>query len=398
VNQTSDERRSGFISGLIVGALATLAVGALAYQLIREGIADQSLGEQARQVIEENYFEALSGEELDESSIRGMIAALRKEYGDRFSHYFTPEQLTSFNAATEGNFSGVGLTVSEVGRGLRVAEVLTDSPAEEAGMKPGDVIVAVNGKSIAGVPSKVSTTRIKGEPGTEVTIRVDPVDAGKARDLTLERATVRLPVAEGEIVNTPGGIEVAHVRFAGFSRGAHGELREEIERLDRKGAEAMILDLRGNGGGLLDEAVLTSGLFVDEGDDVVTTRSRTRGEQIYDAQGKTLDDRPTIVLINRDTASAAEILAAAIQSYDVGTILGEDSFGKGTFQEVIPLPAGGAVDLTIGEYLTADGISLAGEGVQPDERGVDDPRTPEDEALKKALRLLDSPESGTGTP
>ncbi|MDQ3572675.1 MAG: S41 family peptidase [Actinomycetota bacterium] len=398
MNSSSDERRSGFISGLIVGALATLAVGALAYQLYRDGIADQSLGEQAREAIEENYFEEVSDEELDESSIRGMIAALRKEHRDRFSHYFTPEQLRTFNTATEGNFSGVGLTVSEVKRGLRVAEVLTDSPAEEAGMKRGDVIVAVNGKSIAGVPSQVSTTRIKGEPGTEVTIRVDPVDGGNARDLDLERATVRLPVAEGEIVKTPGGTEAAHVRFAGFSRGAHGELREEIERLDRQGAGALILDLRGNGGGLLDEAVLTSSLFVNEGDDVVTTRSRTRGEQIYDAQGEPIPDRPTIVLINRDTASAAEILAAAIQSYGLGTILGEDSFGKGTFQEVIDLPAGGAVDLTVGEYLTADGTSLAGEGVKPDERAVDDPKTPGDEALRKALRLLDSPGPGAGTP
>ncbi len=204
--------------------------------------------------------------------------------------------------------------MSEVPRGLRVAEVLTDSPAERANMNPGDVIVGVNGKSIAGVSSDVSTTEIKGEPGTQVTIRVDPIGPGRPANLTLERATVRLPVAEGELAKTPGGIKAAHVRFAGFSRGAHGELRDEIERLDRNGAEALILDLRGNGGGLLNEAVLTSSLFVEKGEKVVTTRSRTRGERIYDAQGEPLDERPLIVLINRDTASAAEILAAAIQS------------------------------------------------------------------------------------
>ena len=372
--------------GLIAGALAALAGVVLAGEL--SGDDGASLSEEAREVIEANYFEPVGDDELQEGSVNGMVDGLRKRYDDRFSHFFDAEDLEVFNSATEGEFSGVGLTVNEVPKGLRVADVLPDSPAEAADLAVGDLITAVNGRSIAGVPSEVSTARIKGEPGTEVELTIDPVTGGEPRDETLERATVRLPAAKGRIEQVNGS-KVAYVRYFGFSKGAHGELRSEIERLYRQGAEGLVLDLRGNGGGLLDEAVLSSSIFVEEGD-VVTTRSRTRGEQIYDATGGALDPRPTVVLINRDTASAAEILASAINSYDLGTIVGEPSYGKGTFQEVIHLSEGGALDLTIGEYLTADEVSLAGVGIKPDVRAVDDPKTEPDEALDQALSTLDS--------
>ncbi len=378
--------RSGFIRGLIAGALAALAGVVLAGELSDDGGA--SLSEEAREVIEANYFEQVGDDELQEGSVKGMVDGLRKRYDDRFSHFFDAEDLEVFNSATEGEFSGVGLTVNEVPKGLRVADVLPDSPAEAADLAVGDVITAVNGRSIAGVPSQVSTARIKGEPGTEVELTIEPVTGGEPRDETLERATVRLPAAQGRIERV-NGTKVAYVRYFGFSKGAHGELRTEIERLYRQGAEGLVLDLRGNGGGLLDEAVLSSSIFVEEGD-VVTTRSRTRGEQVYDATGDALDPRPTVVLINRDTASAAEILASAISSYDLGTIVGEPSYGKGTFQEVIHLTVGGALDLTIGEYLTADEVSLAGVGIKPDVRAVDDPKTEPDEALERALGTLNS--------
>jgi carboxyl-terminal processing protease len=373
-----------FLQGLIAGALAAFAGFVIAGELSDE---ETSLPDEARQLIEENYFEPVTEEQLDQASIEGMVADLRKRYDDRFSHYFSPEQFEEFNTATSGEFEGVGLTVNEVPRGLRIADILPDSPAEEADLSIGDVITAVNGRSIEGVPSEVSTARIKGEPGTSVELEVDPVTGGGPTEVTLERARVRLPSTEGEIRRVDGR-RIAYVRFFGFSQGSHGELRAEIERLYREGAEGLVLDLRGNGGGLLNEAVLAASIFVEEGD-VVTTRSRTRGEQIYDASGGALDPRPTVVLINRDTASAAEILASAISSYDLGTIVGEPSFGKGTFQEVIHLGGGGALDLTIGEYLTADEVSLAGEGIEPDVRAVDDLKTPRDEGLDQALSTLE---------
>jgi carboxyl-terminal processing protease len=381
---TADYRRSGFIQGLISGALLALAVVALVAALTRDG--GDSPADDARTVIEENYFKEVDGEDLDQDSVRGMVDGLRQRYDDRFSHYFDPDQLEEFNASTSGEFSGVGLTVNEVPKGLRVADVLPDSPAASSDLAAGDVITHVDGKSIEGQPADVSRARIMGEPGTEVELTVEPAVGGEPYHVMLERATVRVPAVDGEIRRV-NGREVAYVRYFGFSRGAHGELRSEIERLYREGAEGLVLDLRGNGGGLLNEAVLSASVFVEEGD-VVTTRSRSRGEQIYDATGGALDPRPTVVLINRDTASAAEILASAISAYDLGTIVGERSFGKGTFQEVIRLPDGGAVDLTIGEYLTAEEVSLADKGIKPDVRAVDDLETPPDEALVRALRTL----------
>ncbi len=378
-------RRSAFRQGLLTGSLGVLAVVALAFTLFDD--SERSLPEEARAVIEDNYFEPVGGSELDEASVRGIVSELRREYDDRFSHYFSPEDLETFQAATSGEFSGVGLTVSEVDRGLRVADVLPDSPAERAEIEVGDVVVSVEGDSLAGEPVDVATARIKGEPGTEVEIGVDPVGRPPVREITLERSRVRVPAAEGELKRAPDGEQVSYVRFATFSQGAHAELRSEIERLARQGGEGLVLDLRGNGGGLLNEAILTSSLFVEDGN-IVTTESRTRGTTVYEAEGEALDERPLVVLVNRDTASAAEILAAAIQVNALGTLVGEPSFGKGTFQEVIQLDEGGALDLTVGEYLTADGTSLAGEGVKPEVSATDEPRTERDEALDRALREI----------
>src|SRR5690606_6017410 len=156
---------------------------------------------------------------------------------------------------------------------------------------------------------------IKGPPGTEVTLRIDPAGNGKPRTVTLERASVRIPAADGRMLRRDGR-KIAYVRYATFSQGAHGELREEIERLRDRGADGLILDLRGNGGGLLNEAVLTASLFVEDGE-IVSTEGRTRGRKTYDAVGDALEEQPMVVLMNRDTASAAEILAAAVQAHDL---------------------------------------------------------------------------------
>ena len=197
-----------------------------------------------------------------------------------------------------------------------------------------------------------------------------------------------MPADDGTIRRGPDGEKLAYVRFATFSEGAHGELREEIERLYRRGAEGLVLDLRGNGGGLLNEAVLSASIFLEDGN-VVSTRSRTQGDKDYPAVGDAIDPRPAAVLVNRDTASAAEILTAALQQNDLAEVVGTRTYGKGTFQEVMDLPAGGALDLTVGEYLTADGTSILGEGVKPNVRVEDDRATAsKDEALERALEVV----------
>jgi carboxyl-terminal processing protease len=197
-----------------------------------------------------------------------------------------------------------------------------------------------------------------------------------------------------------GGEKVAYVGFATFSSGAHAELRQAVKRLYAHGARGLVLDLRGNGGGLLDEAVLSASLFVHEGDLVVSTKSRTQGGRKYQAVGGTLPQKPVVVLIDHDTASAAEILTAALADHDVATVAGTRSYGKGVFQNVIPLDAGGALDLTIGRYFTPDGTSLAGKGITPDVPARDDPRTKgKDEGLARALGVLGGElDAGSKTP
>jgi carboxyl-terminal processing protease len=382
----TSEYRRGYITGLLAGALAAAAIAVGIVWLTGGFSGGGGATTDARDAIEQNYFKSVPGSVLDNASVNGMIDELKHRYGDRFSHYFNPHQLRQFDASTSGRFSGVGLTVTGVPRGLRVASVLPHSPAKAAGMKEGDVITGVDGRSIAGTPDQVAVARIKGQPGTSVTLRVSS-SGGRTRDVHLKRASVAVPAATGEIKRA-GGTKVAYVRYATFSAGAHGELSSTLQRLYSQGAKGLVLDLRGNGGGLLNEAVLSASLFLKKGELVVSTQGRTQGHRTYDALGHPLQQVPTVVLIDHNTASAAEILASALGDHHLATIVGTRSFGKGTFQEVIRLAAGGALDLTVGQYLTADGTSLAGKGIVPDVRARDNPKTPQDEALQKGLAVL----------
>jgi carboxyl-terminal processing protease len=376
-------RPNAFIPGLLIGLLVGLLMAATDVLPFLE--EDESLIEEAERVIEESYFRDPEPRELGDASVQGMIDTLRRRYDDRFSHYFDPESLEEFEASTSGRFSGVGMAVSEVKRGLRVALVYPDTPAEGAGIKEGDVIVAVDGEKLAGLGANAAAAKIKGPRGTEVTLSVRS-GGGPPREVKLERAEVRIPAAEGEVREVDGR-EIAYVRFSSFSEGAHGELRQEVERLDRRGAEGLVLDLRGNGGGLLNEAVLSASVFVEDGL-IVATEGRTQPRREYRAEGDALPPRPTAVLVDRDTASAAEIVAAALADHDLAELIGTRTFGKGTFQEVIELENGGAIDLTVGEFVTSEGRSLAGKGIRPEVRVPDDRDPHPDEALREALRRV----------
>ena len=356
------------------------------------GGASGDASEQALEVIEENYFEEVDPAELESDSVRAIVNELKKTYKDRFSHYFGPRAFKRFEEVTEGSFSGVGMSVTEVKRGLRVATVFDDSPAKEAGITEGDLITEVDGHSIAGEDADLATAKIKGKPGTEVTLTVDPASGKGDRQVILTRRQLRVPAVEGSLKQV-NGIPIAYVRLLGFSSGAHAELRREIERLDDSGAEGLVLDLRGNGGGLLTEAVLTSSLFVEDGV-IVTTNARSQGNETFETVGDALPERPTVVLINHDTASASEILTAALSQAGLAQVVGQRSFGKGTFQEVIPLENGGALDLTIGEYLTRGGTSINGTGIEPEIKVRDRLKTKPDEARQRALEALAAKISG----
>jgi carboxyl-terminal processing protease len=343
---------------------------------------------EAAEAIEDSYYRPVGEAELSNASLQGMVRELRKRHRDRFSEYFSPEALAGFNEAIEGRFSGVGLSVVPVARGLRVVQVFDDSPADRAGIVPGDTIVSVDGASIAGESSTEATGRIKGPEGTEVTLGVRDARSGEVRQLRLVRAEVALPNVSGR-VETVDGHRLGYVRMLSFSEGAHAQLAGAVRTAQRQGAEGILLDLRGNPGGLLDEAVLSASLFLPEGEVVVRTESRTQGDSVHETIGGTLPRRSLAVLIDRGTASAAEILAAALADDAGAPVIGTRSFGKGVFQQEEGLSNGGALKLTVGEYFTPDGVNLArSRGIHPEFEVSDNPQTPADEGEERALEVL----------
>jgi carboxyl-terminal processing protease len=356
---------------------------------LRDVFVDEAGGltAEASELIEDNYFRSVPQSELTDASLQGMVRGLRRRYRDRFSEYFSPQTLTRFNEEISGRFSGIGLSVNGVEEGLRVVRVFEGSPAERAGIEAGETIVSVNGRSIAGLDANAATARIKGPEGSEVVVGVRPRGGGRDRRLRLTRAEIAVPVVDSR-VERAGGERLGYVRLAAFSEGAHGALREAVERLQRRGVRGLVLDLRGNGGGLLEEAVLTASVFLPKGRTVVSTESRNEGGRVYETKGGNLPRLPMVVLIDRGTASAAEILAAALAEDAGAEIVGTRSFGKGVFQQEIGLSNGGALKLTVGEYFTPDGENLAGAGIRPDVRVRDLPGTVRDEARERAVAVL----------
>ena len=347
-----------------------------------------SLTAEAAEAIDDMYFRPVGETELGNSSLQGMVRELRRRHDDRFSEYFSPESLQAFNEQIEGRFSGIGLTVIEVQKGLRVAGVFPRSPAEKAGIAPGDTIVSVEGESIAGESSSEATKKIKGPEGTKVTIGVRDAKTGKVRELTITRAEVTLPNVSRRVEEVDGR-KLGYVRLLSFSEGAHAQLAGAVRKVEKEGAEGIVLDLRHNPGGLLDEAVLCASLFLPEGEVVVSTKSRTQGKSVHETSGGRITSLPVVVLIDGGTASAAEILTAALADDGGAEVVGTDSYGKGVFQEEQTLANGGALKLTVGEYFTPEGVNLAeSNGIHPDVKALDNPKTAADEAQQRAFGVL----------
>ncbi len=337
--------------------------------------------------IEDDYYRPVPRQQIVNDSVEGAISGLH----DRFSNYFDPKQYKAFEASTDARFSGVGISVEPERRGLRVRKVFAGSPAAKSGMRPGDLITAVNGRVLEGRSPTFATSLIKGAPGTPVTLTV--ARGTRTLRLRMKRASITFPVVESRL-RTVGGVKLADVELSGFTSGAHGEVRQAIDAALRKGAKGIVLDLRGNGGGLLDEAVLVSSIFIPEGP-VVSTDGRTRPRHVFQATGDAIPTRiPVVVLVDSGTASSAEIVTGALQDRRRALVVGTRTFGKGVFQEIQELPNGGAVELTVGEYFTPSGRNLGGGGVRrgrgimPNVPAADRPSTARDEALDVALARL----------
>jgi carboxyl-terminal processing protease len=317
-------------------------------------VVDEAIGR-----IASDYYRPVTKRRLADASIAGAVTSL----GDRFSHYLTSKEYGEFNQPPR--FTGIGVSVNPDRRGLLIARVFDASPAARARLTAGDVIVAVNGRNLAGLSENAAANLIRGPPGTNVELGVRERRAGRtvARTLSITRALVSEPVVDSTM-RTVRGIKAGIVALAAFSPGAHGEVTEAVQNELRQGARGIVLDLRANGGGLVEEARLTASVFIAKGP-IVMTRGRTQPTQTLTAAGHAIAASiPVVVLVDGNTASASEIVAAALQDHHRATIVGTHTFGKGVFQEEQPLSNGGALDITVGEYFTPNGRNLGGGGVR----------------------------------
>ncbi len=336
--------------------------------------------------IAHDYYRPIPSSKLTNASIAGVVSSL----GDRFSHYLTPFEYREFNSPP--HFAGIGVVVDPEKRGLLIGRVFDSSPASRARLKPGELIVGVGGKPLRGLNAEAATALIKGPPGTDVSLQIESGHPNPTtRTVKLTRATVAEPVVASE-TRTVNGKKLGVVALATFSPGAHGEVRQAVEHELHAGARGLVFDLRSNGGGLVEEAQLIASIFVDKGT-IVSTRGRTQPSQTLSALGDAIPAKiPVVVLVDANTASAAEIVTAALQDHHRATVVGTHTFGKGVFQEEEPLSNGGALDITVGEYFTPDGRNLGGGGVKQGAGITPEVKVPKgidtNQGLKVALETL----------
>jgi carboxyl-terminal processing protease len=370
-------------AGITLGGHPDALPGFVRDTLVGDG--DTRVVREAIEKVNDDYYRSVPQSKLADAAIAGIVKSL----DDRFSNYLDAKAYNRFQKAGDP-YEGVGMEVLAVKRGLRVVATYDGSPARRAGIRAGDVIVAVNGHSLAGASSSKGSTMIKGKPGTEVRLSVQT--GRKVRVLKVDRATVTVPVVASSL-RTVAGKKLGVVRLATFeTTGAHAQVIEALKKLLARGAKGFVLDLRDNGGGLLNEAVLVSSIFIPEGK-IVTTRGRSRPEHVFDATGSSIDTKiPVAVLVNGESASASEIVTGALQDRHRATVVGTRTFGKGVFQEIKQLSNGGALDITVGEYFTPSGRNLGGggpkkgAGITPDVKARDNSKTKRDEALDVAVR------------
>jgi carboxyl-terminal processing protease len=306
--------------------------------------------------VSHDYYRPIPKSSLASSSIAGMIGSLH----DPYSTYLSPKEFEGFDQPA--SFAGIGVSVDPKPVGLEVVNVFDSSPAKRAGLKVGDLIVAVNGRSLRKLPSNTSTALIKGPPGTDVRLTIKRPNA-PTRTVTVTRATISEPVV-ASTMRTVHGVKLGWVYLATFSEGSHGELYDAVNGLLKQGARGLVLDLRANGGGLVSEARLVASIFIPAGT-IVTTRGRSQPTIVLTAAGGAIPASiPVVVLVDHDTASASEIVTAALQDHHRATVVGTHTYGKGVFQELEPLSGGGAIKITVGEYYTPDGRNLGGSGVK----------------------------------
>ncbi len=297
----------------------------------------------------------------DQKALYGAMKGVVEHLDDPYSEFLDPEDRRRFDESLEGEFSGVGIELSIVDNVITVITPLVGTPAEAAGVRAGDQILNIDGESTEGMTLTEAALRIRGEIGTTVTLTVRH-DDGSIEEIPIVRDTIVLEPVKSEL---RGDGTIGYIRLYRFEQDTTTELDAALLSFDLDSLTGFILDLRNNPGGLLNEAISVSSRFVDEGV-LLITQDRLSDEKEYYARGNRIPNIPLAVLINRGSASASEITAGAIRDNDMGILIGEQSFGKGVFQQLIEFPDGSALKITAGEYFTPDRKVVNGVGLTPD--------------------------------
>jgi carboxyl-terminal processing protease len=357
---------------------------------LRNAFVDDGNGglvNEALSLLSRDYYRPINRGQLVDKGLAGAVASLN----DPYSHYFDPTDYRSFLSQSNPHLSGVGVDVQLEPKGLRVVGVYAGSPAARAGLAAGNLIVGVGATSLANRSETFGSSLIKGKAGTQVKLTI--LSGRHRRTVTITRANIVVPVAAGTVA-TVHGAKVGIVRLTSFTDGSGAEVRSQVQRVLRRGARALILDLRQNGGGLLNEAVNVASVFIPDGT-IVSTVGRSQPRQVYVAKGGAISGKiPLVVLVDRGTASSAEIVTGALRDRGRAKVVGTRTYGKGVFQEIQSLSNGGALDIVTGQWFEPSGRNVGGPGVKegagiaPDVQVAARPHATGDPALTTAERTV----------
>ena len=346
----------------------TLLVLAFAVAMLGSSILTMQLMQRAQTPVEAKtaeigaYLDTFFIDDYDEDALADAAAAAMVEAtGDRWSYYLSAEEKTAYDEQMQNAYVGIGVTISmqEDAGGLRIEAVTAGGPAEEAGLQPGDIITAVEGESTLTLGLTGTRNCVKGEEGTFVALTI--LRGGAEFDVSVERRSIQTVVAEGKMLDGMIGC----VKINNFDTRCYDETAAAIDELLAQGAQALIFDVRNNGGGYKDELCKVLDKLLPEGN---LFRSRDyKGREQVDTSDAACIELPMAVLVNEDSYSAAEFFAAALQEYEWATVVGTKTCGKGNFQSAFTLSDGSMVNLSIGKYFTPQGRSLTDVGVTPDE-------------------------------
>jgi carboxyl-terminal processing protease len=341
-----------------------------------------AVSDEVRRELVSAYYRSVPSAILAKEDVDEMIEGL----GDPYTDYLTAQEYADLQNRTAKSYGGIGLTVGQRREGLIVKAALA-GPARAAGIKPGDLIVSIDGRRIQRVPFDRSLELIKGEKGTRVALTVRRPREGTIQ-FTVERTDIELPAVRSRLIRRQGAAPLGYVHILSFRANTVDSVEQRTSRLVKRGAKGVVLDLRDNPGGLLQQAIGTVSLFVKRGV-VCVTDGIHHGRTVYSVTGKApLADVPLIVLVDEQSASAAEVVAGALGDDGRALVVGRQTYGKASVQSLRELSNGAALKLTTAVFRTPSGVNLMGKGLRPDVHAYNRPETVRDEALLRAQGIL----------